>query len=354
MEVFAQILFTLWEAKTTGRLQIKKDTIEKELNLKNGNIAVDKSTFDEIAFLKHLSANKILSNPLIKKCEDYAKKEKISIFSALLDLEFFTACQLWKNMEIFAKHELFFLFDQYPLESSFTSRNKLQELSVLFMIPSIPFIREGIHHMKNLSLIDSYIPEDNKILQKLSPDHMKEISLEPQEEYLLHIIGQKTNLQGLLASSVLGKKNTKKTIFFLLSLGILGSPLRATPNKPLQEFSAAELRKILDTFNTKCSTILKYVSKELGPVALNLMEKSVEDVKPHLSPQFQKIRLGMDGKIDLHSVLKSNIVLSDRENIQSIIKSLNEILAAEILTVKKTLGNDFESALIKNLEKIGV
>ncbi len=84
------------------------------------------------------------------------------------------------------------------------------------------------------------------------------------------------------------------------------------------------------------------------------MGKSVEDVKPHLSPQFQKITLGIDGKIDLHSALKTNIVLTDRENIQSIIKSLNEILTAEILTVKKTLGNDFESALIKNLEKISV
>ena len=61
----------------------------------------------------------------------------------------------------------------------------------------------------------------------------------------------------------------------------------------------------------------------------------------------------MDGKVEFQSVLKSNIIISDRETRQGLIKSLNEILAAEILAVKKTLGNDSESTLIKNLEKIG-
>ena len=127
----------------------------------------------------------------------------------------------------------------------------------------------------------------------------------------------------------------------------------ATPNKPLQEFSVAELQKILDTFNAKCSYIYKSVSKELGPVALNLMEKSIEEIKPHLSQHFQRIRLGIDGKIDLQSVLKFNIIKSDRNTIQLVIKSLNEILVAEILAVKKSLGSEFESTLIKNLETIG-
>ena len=127
----------------------------------------------------------------------------------------------------------------------------------------------------------------------------------------------------------------------------------ATPNKPLQEFSVAELQKILDTFNAKCSYIYKSVSKELGPVALNLMEKSIEDIKPHLSQHFQEIRLGIDGKIDRQSVLKFNIIMPDRDTTQLIIKSLDEILAAEILAVKKSLGSEFESTLIKNLETIG-
>jgi hypothetical protein len=82
------------------------------------------------------------------------------------------------------------------------------------------------------------------------------------------------------------------------------------------------------------------------------MEKSIEDIKPHLLQNFQKIQLGSDGKIDLNSVLKSNIIMSDRDSIQLIIKSLNEILAAEILAVKKSLGSEFESTLIKNLETI--
>lgn len=354
MESFAQILFSHWETKTTAQMRIKNEEINKELNLQDGNIAIGKSAVDEKVFLKHLITKRILNSSSIKKLGDRSRNEKTSVLSSLLDQELLSPSQLWKNMEVFIKGDLFLLFDQDHIETSLVSNSNPQDLNVLFVIPSIPFIREGIHRMKNFGIIDNSIPEDIQSLQVLSPEHKEAVALEPHEEYLLHNIEQENDLQSLLSSSMLGEKNTKKTMFFLISIGFLGSSLHATPNKPLQEFSAAELHKILGSYNTKCSVIYKYVSKELGPVALNLMGKSVEDVKPHLSPQFQKITLGIDGKIDLHSALKTSIVLTDRENIQSIIKSLNEILTAEILTVKKTLGNDFESALIKNLEKISV
>jgi hypothetical protein len=192
-----------------------------------------------------------------------------------------------------------------------------------------------------------------KDIQKLTPDYIDFILLKPPETYILKAISEGQDLQSLYASSFLGKKAAKKTIFALFCLGILGTHPMTTPNKPLQEFSAAELRKILDTFNAKCSYIYKYISKKLGPVALNLLEKSIEDTKPNLSPPFQNVSLGADGKIDLQSVVKSNVILSDLEARQMFIKSLNEILTAEILAVKKTLGKDLESSLIKNLEKIG-
>jgi len=256
-------------------------------------------------------------------------------------------------MEAFRKQELFPFFDMSPVVLSLISDKTPSGATILFTIPTLNFIREGIYRMKNIKLIDTLIPKENEDFKTLSPEHMDQIDLEPHEEYLIHAAGKNKDLPSLYMTSVMGEKYTKKALFTLLCLKILGPSPMATPNKPLQELSAAELQKILSTFNTKCSYIYKSVSKELGPVALNLMEKSIEDSKPHLSQHFQKIRLGIDGKIDLQPVLKSSIILSDRETIQLIIKSLNEILAAEILTVKKTLGTAFESTLIKNLEKVG-
>ena len=353
MDSFPQILFSVWESKTTGLLLIKNDKTEKKLTFVQGNLAIDKDTFDEKAFFKHLVKKKILDNSSTKKCEARSAKKKTSLLAALLDLGVLTPQHLWKNMGVFAKQDLYPLFDLFSLTPTLISEKTPPDSAILFTIPTLGFIREGIYRMKNFKLIDALIPKKNDDFQKLLPDHLDQIDLQPYEEHLIHAISEKTDLQSLLITSTLGEKYTKKALFALFCLGILGPSPMATPNKPLQEFSAVELQKILNTFNAKCSYIYKSVSKELGPVALNLMEKSIDDIKPYLSQHFQKIRLGIDGKIDLKSVLKSNIILSHRETIQLIIKSLNEILTAEILAVKKTLGSDFESTLIKNLENIG-
>ncbi|UCE39998.1 MAG: hypothetical protein JSV17_10995 [Candidatus Aminicenantes bacterium] len=353
MESFPQILFSVWESKITGHLPIKIETAEKTLAFKNGNLAIEKDTFEEKAFLKHLIKKKILDNPSGKKCEAQKTKKKISLLAAILELGILSPQHLWKNMELFAKQELFPLFDLSPLASSFVPEKTPSDTAILFTIPTLNFIKEGIYRMKNTNLINALIPKEAEDFQKLTPDYMDQIVLEPYEEHLISIAAEKADLHTLILKSTLGEKYTKKALLALFFLGILGPSPMATPNKPLQEFSVAELNKILDTFNAKCSYIYKSVSKELGPVALNLMEKSIEEIKPHLSQHFQKIRLEADGNIDMQTVLKSNLILSDRDTIQKIIKSLNEILTAEILAVKKSLGSEFESTLIKNLETIG-
>jgi len=352
MDSFPQILFSVWQAKITGRILMKNETLEKELAFKDGTLVIEKGMFDEEAFRGYLVGRKILDAPSAKKCEARAKKMKTTLMAAILDCDLLSPQPLWNYMEAFSKHNLFPLFDLTPLDSSLVSEKAPSATAILLTVSTLGLIQEGIYRMKNIELIDSLLPKDEDF-QKLTPDHLDQILLQPYEEQLINAAGEKNDLQNLISSGALGENFTKKALFTLFCLGLLGPSLVATPNKPLQEISAAELQKILITFNAKCSYIYKSVSKELGPVALNLMEKSIEDIKPSLSRHFRKIRLDASGKIDLQPVLKANIILSDRETIQTIIKSLNEILSAEILAVKKTLGSEFESALTKSLEKIG-
>lgn len=352
MDSFPQILFSVWQAKITGRILVKNETLEKELAFKNGTLVIEKDMFDEEAFRGYLVGLKILDAPSAKRCEARAKKMNTTLLAAILDCELLSPQPLWNHMEAFSKHNLFPLFDLSPLDSSLISEKAPSDTAILLTVSSLNLIQEGIYRMKNIGLIDSLLPKDEDF-QRLAPDYLDQIHLQPYEKQLINAAGEKNDFQNLLSSGALGENFTKKTLFALFCLGLLGPSPVATPNKPLQEISAAELQKILITFNAKCSYIYKSVSKELGPVALNLMEKSIEDIKPSLSRHFRKIRLGADGKIDLQPVLKANIILSDRETMQTIIKSLNEILSAEILAVKKTLGSEFESALTKSLEKIG-
>jgi hypothetical protein len=197
-------------------------------------------------------------------------------------------------MEAFVKIGLYPLFDLFPLNLSLVSEKIPSEGAILFTIPTLGFIREGIYRMNNFDLIDSLIPKESDDFQKLSPDHEDQIDLQPFEGHLLQAVCEESDPRNVLKTNTLGEKYTKKALFALFCLEILGPSSKATPNKPLQEFSAVEIQKILDTFNAKCAHIHKSVSKELGPVALNLIQKSIDDIKPALSQHFQNIRLEID------------------------------------------------------------
>ena len=119
------------------------------------------------------------------------------------------------------------------------------------------------------------------------------------------------------------------------------------------EIPKSEIYRILELFNEKCSFIFKYISKEIGPVALNILEKCLEDAKPSLSPIFEKARLGPDGRVETNSIRKGGISLSREEFKVQVLNGLNDILVAEVLAVKRTLGNEHESSLVNHLKKIG-
>lgn len=119
------------------------------------------------------------------------------------------------------------------------------------------------------------------------------------------------------------------------------------------EYSELKVDKILDGFNEKFSYIYKYISKELGPVALNTIEKCLEETKSYLSPLLQEIKVTSSGRIDMSPIFKTNLIFSSKKTQMNLIKDLNEILVAEVLAVKKNLGNEHESVVVKNLKKIG-
>jgi len=74
---------------------------------------------------------------------------------------------------------------------------------------------------------------------------------------------------------------------------------------------------------------------------------------PGLAPLFQKMKLLPDGRIEVDSALSATINHLPDDLLKTLIRGYNEILMAEVLAVKKSLGSVHESDLVRSLEKIG-
>ncbi|MFB0564785.1 MAG: DUF4388 domain-containing protein [Candidatus Aminicenantaceae bacterium] len=348
-----QLLFSIWHKEKTGLLRITKEKIEKKLYFKKRNIVGELASFSEKDFLKMLIKKKMLNSSQLKKCRLFARQNKITVIKSLTEFALFSPLHLWQLMQTFFKEDFFSLFDWTDAEFYFESEDIPYESQILQESEIPNLILQGIRQMKNREVFEIHLPPEDESLKILFPFYIDQIRFEPHEKYLLKLIENAPNLKIIYDLSEIGKGETKRTIFAFLSLGIISTSHENKRVNYAHEFLTDELDKILESFNSKCSYIYKYISKEIGPAAMSVLNKCLDDIKPQLSPPLQTLELRPDGRIEMKPTLRMNINLSSDKKWKNFLKDLDEILAAEVLAVKRTLGTGHETALIENLEKMG-
>jgi hypothetical protein len=351
---FAEVLCRIWQRERSGYLSLQNEAGPRMLSFDRGRAALDYDSFPGRQFLRFLSERGILDQSRSAECESYAGANSLSLPKALIALGCLTPSEIWEWMADFLKGEILPLFDLESTVFAFHAARPASELRILLTLPLPGLVLQGIRCMKNHHVIEAYLPPEEVSLQVLSPCPADLGLLGPHEHYVLKAINHNMRLGDLCLASALGKKETQRVIFSLLVLGIAGpSQSKAAGKLLLADTAAPDFDKIMAAFHDKCFYIFKYVSKELGPVALSVLGKSLDEVRPRLGPLFLNAELRGDGRIDIRPAAKLNLNSLQEEQKKALTRSLNEILAAEVLAVKKTLGNSHEASLIRNLEKVG-
>jgi hypothetical protein len=350
---FPLLLFSLWKAKNSGQLRISSKPHSRLLFFKKGELMITDKNISDDELKKTLLERKSLNTFEIENIETYQSKRSISFIKALTELEFLSPGYIWGLIEDIFRSDIYPVFDwkdgKYELEPE-----KGQQKQLIFhSLSTLDLIIQGIRQMRDFSRFQILLPTETEILQTRLPDYADKIRLDSPEIYIFGLFETPKTTKTALEMSELSERETQKILFSLFCLGYLVPSHTEKKNALPEKAFPNEISKTVDTFNKKCSYIFKYVSKEIGPVALNVMTKCLDEAKANLSPLFKEIRLGKNGIIETVPSLIGNFRTLDEEARQDLLHGLNEILASEVLAVKRTLGNKHESTLVQNLEKIG-
>ncbi len=346
-----QFLFRTWEKRDSGRLTIQAEEGERYVHFINGDLALAEGSFSGEGFLRKLMSLRVLTPLQAEECSGLAGENKFSCLRVLIEREIISPSRVWESLAEFWMGALFEIFDWTRADLTFDPGSTLPEAQVYALFPTPAVVLRGIRRMKKADLVRDFLPAESEAVQLLSPACADHLHLAPHEKYVLGILRVSPRLSDVYAQSQVGKWETQKTIFAFLTLGLAG--LSPTPRQTKPELSSAGLEKIWADFNDKCSYLYRYISKEIGPVGLSVLEKSLEDVRIRLSPPFQGLELRTDGRVEFSPFPLMSLTLFTEESRRQFIRVLNEILMAEVLAVKKTLGNAHEAGIIKSLEKIG-
>jgi hypothetical protein len=164
---------------------------------------------------------------------------------------------------------------------------------------------------------------------------------------VLELVDGERSVLEICQDSEIGDNETLKVLYALISSGLVrikGKKVRTLDQDFIPEDT---LYSVLDSFNQMYSYVFRHMVREVGPIAENVLEKYLATLRESRKDVFATVKLQKDGSLDAAVVERNLNKLPEDERRSRLVDALNELLYAELLAVKRTLGAEHETAIIK-------
>ncbi len=350
----ARILAEIWRQGLSGSLYVRSDGVPKCLSFERGSLVLDSVSFEEKDFLRFLLTSGETDLIAMTRVEEHAQKTDGSTLRALVETSVIEPERLWRLLEAHARGEALALLSGGGNEREFHTRSGPPSRVYIESLDVPGLILESARATKDDATLDGVLPGPGETVRRLHAGAPDAFRLSLTEKYVLGLLDPPRTLAEVCGDSDAGEEETRRALFALILLGLAGTAgPKPKTGKLAPDLALAGMDRLLAVFNAKCAFVFKHVSKEVGPVAFTLVGKAIDEVRGRLDPAFQGAELKPDGRVELRSPLKVSANIAGDETRLGMLRSMDEILAAEVLVVKKTLGPEQESALVRSLERIG-
>jgi hypothetical protein len=346
-------LFQLWENQKTGKLVLNPGPYQRLFCLVKGELTPVKKHFPEKDFLDWLQEIEKIEAPLRLNRQFMGSENLRSTVAMIIEHGFLPAQEV---LELTAEYLTSRLIDYFRLPEVRLSfeEEQFNEEEIIIKGTFIPeIILRGFRKISRIENLAYFLPAEKELIFRQVPVYTRKINLKSPELYLWNQLQGPKTFGNLLEQSWLGPSETKKTLLALACLKLV----EFNPNPVLFENNGRtgclDLGKNLALFNEKCAFICRYIAKQLGPVAFNLIEKCYRESQEYLDPIFRNLEIRPDGSFEPRALLKMSLNELNLEAKKTFLRGFDEILTAELLLVKKNLGNQHEESVIKHLRKIG-
>jgi len=347
---FPALCLEIWRARLTGSLQIHPETNLLEIPFQEGDFVVTASWINREKFLEFIRSQIEPTEEKILPGFNQNELSSPSFIKILIENSPFSAQTIWTNIREFFYLNIQPLFDLTEGNYQFIPGSPTPRGNVLIRLSTPEVVNQGISKIKNIGQFKKYYP-DKKVLVKIQKNPQPLPWLSEPAKYLLNLLKTPMTLEQLINLSQLGEEETYRLLFLFSCFKIVNLSLSKTINR-LQPASPQKLAQTIDLFIEKSSFILKYLSKEIGPVATSIIQKSISECKSFLPTIFSDVEIDESGQIIFGRVFKSGIAYASPELQAQVIDGLNELFLTQLLAVKRTLGDDHEIRLVEALQSL--
>ncbi len=360
------LLYHIYKNNISGVLAIKTENYEKKIFIRDRRIIFASSDQKMDTFSEYLLNKQLITREIYTTATQYMAKNKKRFGRALIELGYFSYDQIWTWIPAHLISIVYSLFNiKYGAyrfieqhEDEMNIENIVLDLDILCVIV------EAIRHFKS----DSFLKKQFESITTLYPtipntDLLPDVHFKPYEVHIFNIVRRESVLTKILEKSELLENDTLRLLFLFMVMEVISmekhehvtpTPLRENENNTVNRSGAfASFEEALKYYNGKYELIYRVMMKEIGPICMSILHKSIEDIMENLPTYLRKIQLKSDGTILEEPILKSLWYNDFDQHIGDFLRGLEEILYTEIFAVRKHLGLEYEQQVLKWIKGIG-
>jgi hypothetical protein len=338
------ILEYLRSTASTGILSLVSGGARKALYLKDGRVVFASSNLP----------NDRLGEILIRDGKITVEEYEASIRAihkgkrqgkALVEMGALSPKDLWEGVQYQVQEIVYSIFQWDEGSFHFEESTLPEKERITVDLDVTRLVLVGIRRVDAGGPLQSRYPEGLLVLEAGAPPPQD--LLEPYEAHVLSLVDGDKSVLEICKDSEIGDNETLKLLYAFLSTGILKAKGKKVHTLDQDFVPEDSLYSVQSSFNQMYCYVFKYMVREVGPIAENVLEKYLGTLRESRKDVLAGVKLLKDGSLDAVALERNLNRLPEEERRARLVDALNELLYSELLAVKRTLGAEHESNIIK-------
>jgi hypothetical protein len=218
-------------------------------------------------------------------------------------------------------------------------------------LPIASILTEGIRTLRSADLFAERLSSPDWVFAPIPATAGTGLPLERHEEQILRLVDGGRTIGAIIKDSDYPEAETRRTLFLLMTIGrILLRP--AAGADPEDGAQGADFEGVVQRYNGLFGSIHRHLMREVGPAAEPLLDRALRDLDDPHRRTFAGVGFGGDGTVDPRPIRQNLRHSAARPARAALIDGLNELLYAELLVVRRVLGAEHETRLLKTVRRV--
>lgn len=339
-----ELLQHLDQVRATGILTLVSGGARKALYLKDGRVVFASSNLP----------NDRLGEILIREGKITVEEYETSIRTiskgkrqgkALVEMGALSPKDLWEGVQFQVREIVYSVFQWEEGHFHFEESTLPEKERITVDLGVVELVLAGIRRVEAHGRIQRRYPAPELVLESVAEPPPG--SLEPYEHHVRNLIDGERSVADICRESEIGDHETLKVLYALLSSNLVR--VKGKKVLPLdQDFVPQDtLYAVVHSFNQMYGHVFRYMVREVGPIAENVLEKYLGGLRETRKQVFGGVKLQKDGTLDPGALERNLNQVPEDLRRPMLVDALNELLYAELLAVKRTLGAEHESQIVR-------